>query len=370
MEAKSKLFEPISIGRCELHHRVVMSPLTRFRADNSSVPLPFVKNYYGQRASVPGTLLISEATAISNRAVGFSNVPGIWSQEQIHAWREVADCVHEKGSFIFLQLWATGRSAEPGMQNTPGGFEFVSSSSVPLEPDAFCPRSLTDSEIQEYVEDYAQAARNAIAAGMDGVEIHGANGYLPDQFTQSTCNQRTDQWGGSIQNRARFALEVIRAVAYAVGPERVGLKLSPWGTIQGMGTMDELVPQFKHLITEASMKGLAYLHLANSRWIDGAPADAGSNTNFLEAWGKSRPVLLEGGYDSESAKKEVDVVSCDYYVAVAFGRYFISNPDLPFRIEMGIELQNYDRDTFYSPLVPRGYVDYPFSPEFLLKQAT
>jgi 2,4-dienoyl-CoA reductase-like NADH-dependent reductase (Old Yellow Enzyme family) len=360
----SQLFNGLYVGRCKLQHRVVMSPLTRFRADDSSVPLPFVKEYYGQRASVPGTLLISEATAISGEAVGFSNVPGIWNTEQIQAWREIANCVHSNGSFIFLQLWATGRSFQPD-QALGESFDYVSSSPIPIEQEDPAPRELTDEEIHLYIDKYATAARNAIIAGMDGVEIHGANGYLIDQFTQASCNQRKDEWGGSLENRARLALEVTKAVVDAVGSDRVGIKLTPWGKIQGMGTMLDLVPQFQYLISKLREMGLAYLHLANSRWLDDMAEEVERNDIFVRLWRNSSLVILEGGYDTKSAQEEVDVHLKDYNVAVAFGRFFISNPDLPFRIKMGINLQDYDREHFYSPLSKRGYIDYSFSNQFL-----
>ena len=361
----SRLFTPLRLGRCELQHRLTMSPLTRFRADDLAVPMPFAKDYYGQRASIPGTFLVSEATAISKDAVGFSNVPGIWNEDQIQAWKQVSDCVHSKGSFIFLQLWATGRSAQP--ERIQGGeFDFASSSAMAMEPGGPVPREMTVGNIRGYIEQYAEAARNAVAAGMDGVEIHGANGYLVDQFTQATCNQRTDDWGNSIENRARFALEVTKAVVSAVGSDRVGMKLSPWGKIQGMGTMEDLVPQFQYLVSNLREMGLAYLRLANSRWLEETvTAEA---EIFAHVWGHSRPLLLEGGYDAVSAQEEADDRFRSYNVAISFGRLFISNPDLPFRIKAGIKFQQYDRDTFYTPLSELGYVDYPFSAEFLAEE--
>lgn len=369
MDNPSRLFTPLRIGKCELQHRVTMSPLTRFRADHLGVPLPFVMEYYGQRASVSGTFLVSEATAISKEAVGFSNVPGIWNEVQIQAWKEISDRVHSEGSFIFLQLWATGRSAQPEWIDN-GQFDFASSSSIAMEPGGPVPRTMAEKEIRGYIGQYAEGARNAIAAGMDGVEIHAANGYLIDQFTQASCNQRIDQWGGSIENRARFALEVTNAVMSAVGPDRVGIKLTPWGKIQGMGTMENLVPQFKYLVTRLREMGLAYLRLANSRWLeDGMTAEHERNEIFVHMWGDSRPLLLEGGYTAMSAREEADVHFPCHNVALSFGRLFISNPDLPFRVKSGIELQQYDRDTFYTPLCKQGYTDYPFSAEFLIEHS-
>lgn len=365
-KSSSRLFTPLRLGKCQLQHRVTMSPLTRFRADHVGIPLPFVKEYYGQRASVPGTFLVSEATAISSKAVGFSNVPGIWNEEQMQAWREISDRVHSEGSFIFLQLWATGRSAQPDCVEN-GEFDFASSSSVAIEPGSPAPRAMTEQEIRADIAQYANAAKNAVAAGMDGVEIHAANGYLIDQFIQASCNQRSDQWGGSIENRARFALEVTNAIVSAVGSDRVGIKLTPWGKIQGMGTMENLVPQFKYLVSKLRAMKLAYLRLANSRWLEeeAVTPELESNEIFAQIWGHSRPLLLEGGYDATSAQEEADLHSPRYNVVLSFGRFFISNPDLPFRIKSGIELQHYNRDTFYTPLCKQGYIDYPFSAEFL-----
>lgn len=364
MDNRSRLFTPLHLGRCQLQHRVAMSPLTRFRADHLSVQMPFVKEYYGQRASVPGTFLVTEATSISRGAVGFENVPGIWNDEQIRCWRDISDCVHSKDSFIFLQLWATGRSAQPECLAN-GRFDFVSSSAVPMEPGGHVPREMTEGDIQDCIQLYADAASNAVAAGMDGVEIHGSNGYLIDQFIQASCNQRTDEWGGSIEKRSRLPLEVVKAVASAVGPDRVGIKLSPWGKIQGMGTMEELVPQFQHLVSRLGEMGLAYLRLGNSRWIEGMVPGTEDNQIYARTWGKSRALLLEGGYDAASAEEEANIRFKDYNVAISFGRFFISNPDLPFRVKEGIGFQQYDRSHFYTPLSKKGYIDYPFSAEFL-----
>nr|QQO98483.1 FrzD [Cladobotryum sp.] len=364
MDNSSRLFSPLRLGKCQLRHRVAMSPLTRFRADDLSVQMPFAKEYYAQRASVPGTFLVSEATSISRESVGFSNVPGIWNAEQVRAWKEIADDVHCKGSFLFLQLWATGRSATPERLQS-GDFDFASSSAVPMEPGGAVPRELTEEDIHDLIARFAEAARRAIDAGMDGIELHAANGYLIDQFTQASCNQRTDRWGGSIENRARFAIEVTRSVVAAVGADRVGVKLSPWGKIQGMGTMQDLVPQFQYLVSELRDMGLAYLRLSNSRWIDGVPQEEEDNSIYVHTWGASRPVLLEGGYDPISAQKEADIRFNGYDAVIAFGRFFISNPDLPFRIKAGVDLQKYNRDTFYTPISEKGYIDYPFSTAFL-----
>ncbi|RYP10946.1 hypothetical protein DL764_000382 [Monosporascus ibericus] len=305
MDDSSSLFKPLQVGRCLLQHKLVLSPMTRFRADDSALPLPFVKEYYTQRASVPGTLLITEATAISPQSKGFPNVPGIWSLKQIRAWREVVDSVHSKGSYIWLQLWATGRSAEMEIL-AANGFDLTSSSAVPAGPDEPTPRALTETEIEAYIEGYVQAAKNAMLAGFDGVEIHGANGFLIDQFFQASCNHRSDGWGGSIQNRARFGLDIACRIVDDIGPDRVGMKLSPWSTFQGMGTMSDLVPQFEYVIARLREMNVAYLHLANSRWVEDITHPDADNETFVRMWGKSKPVLLAGGYDAASARRVVD----------------------------------------------------------------
>jgi NADPH2 dehydrogenase len=249
-----KLFQPIQVGDLQLEHRVVLAPLTRVRADKKHVhQLPIAQEYYTQRASVPGTLLITEATFIAAQAGGINNVPGIWSDEQVTAWKKVSfshhspnnllictqitESVHAKGSFIYLQLWALGRAASPKQLEEEGSFPYVSSSDIPLSnrpKEDPSPRPLTLSEIKEFVELYATAASNAVhRAGFDGVEIHGANGYLIDQFLQTTSNRRTDDYGGSVENRARFALEVTEAVVKRIGAKKTGIRFSPWGSFQG-----------------------------------------------------------------------------------------------------------------------------------------
>lgn len=253
----SNLFKPMKIGNCQLQHRIVLAPLTRFRSEDDHVPLPFVADYYAQRASIPGTLLISEATFIAPIAGGYDNAPGIWSQTQIESWKKVTDAVHEKGSYIFLQLWAMGRAAivfqlkkELGQQA-----EVVSSSDIAFTKGSK-PRPMSVEEIEEYVALYAQAARNSMDAGFDGVEIHCGNGYLLDQFQQDTCNRRTDKYGGSIENRARFPLMVVEAVVAAVGASKTAVRISPFSDYQGM-KMDDPVPQFTHFVSQLKKYQLA-----------------------------------------------------------------------------------------------------------------
>lgn len=215
----SKLFSPLKIGNVQVQHRIVMAPLTRYRAEDDHVHSPFVAEYYGQRASTPGTLLITEGTFISPQAGGYANVPGIYNPAHIKAWKGITEAVHAKGSFIFMQLWALGRAANPEVLHAELGSSarLVSSSNLSMDVNSMSPEPLSEEQIWDFVGYYKQSALNAIEAGFDGVEIHGANGYLIDQFTQSTANNRTDGWGGSVENRAKFALEVVKAIVEAVG---------------------------------------------------------------------------------------------------------------------------------------------------------
>ncbi|KAI1361739.1 hypothetical protein F5Y08DRAFT_12007 [Xylaria arbuscula] len=365
----SRLFQSVKIGTMTLAHRIGMSPLTRLRASNEHVPLDMVAEYYGQRASVPGTLLISEGTFISPLDGGVPNVPGIYNDQQIEAWKKVTDAVHRQGSYIFCQLWVPGRAATRGFAETEG-ISIYSSSATPLNPGEIAPRELTVDEIQEKIDSHVRAARNAIAAGFDGVELHGANGYLIDQFTQDTCNKRDNMYGGSIENRSRFAVELVTAISEAIGPECVGIRFSPWSTYNGM-RMREPVPQFSDLITKLSTLGLAYLHLVEARVAGIDDADTlpgpGETLEFAyEHW--KGPLLVGGSFTPDSARRLVDVEFPDRDIIVTFGRRFISTPDLIFRVREGIALNEYDRDTFYAPQEAAGYIDYPFSDEFLERQ--
>jgi NADPH2 dehydrogenase len=357
----SRLFQPVKIGNMQLKNRVVMAPLTRLRASEDHVPLPMMAEYYAQRASVPGTLLISEATFIAPWAAGIGNVPGIYNQDQIDAWKKVTDAVHEKGSFIYLQLWALGRAAFPD-QAKKEDFPILSSSPVSIGEGYDTPREMTIDEIKRAVAAYAQGAKNAIAAGFDGVEIHGANGYLVDQFTQDNCNKRTDDYGGSVENRSRFGVEVTKAVVEAVGAERTGIRLSPFSTFQGM-KMQDPYPQFTDLIKKLDSLNLSYFHLVESRVAGNADVEGSERLNPLVDL-CSGPVLVAGGFKPASAKQTVDEEFKNRDMLVVFGRYFISTPDLVYRLEKGIDLTPYNRDTFYVPMSREGYTDYEFSEEF------
>ncbi|KAF8812477.1 FMN-linked oxidoreductase [Phlegmacium glaucopus] len=363
--AASQLFQPIKIGKETLQHRIVLAPLTRYKASKKThVPSnPLVKTYYSQRGSIAGTLLITEATFIDARAGGYDNVPGIWNREQINAWREVTDAVHARRSFIYLQLWALGRASNAAVLESEG-LPYVAPSAIALKskPDPL-PRPLITSEIKEYIQLYAEAAKNAIEAGFDGVEIHGANGYLIDQFIQDVSNHRTDEYGGSIEGRSRFGLEVVDAVVEAVGEERTAIRLSPWGTFQDM-KMSDPIPQYTHFITalKASHPNLAYLHLVEPELGGGsATATTNESNDFIRDIWAPNPLIVAGGFTRESALKRSNQTGD----LVAFGKLFISNPDIHTRILKNIPLTPYNTKTFYVRAerddAHVGYVDYPFA---------
>ncbi|ORY14244.1 hypothetical protein BCR34DRAFT_623379 [Clohesyomyces aquaticus] len=364
---QSRLFEPLTVGNMSLSNRIAMAPLTRFRASDEHVPLPMVSEYYAQRASIPGTLLVTEATFIAKEHGGYPNVPGIYNEEQIKAWRTVTDAVHKKGSFIYLQLWALGRVANPKVLKAEG-YKVRAPSAIPLDSEHPEPVALTVPEIKETIKSYAQAAKNAIAAGFDGVEVHGANGYLIDQFLQDKTNQRTDEYGGSIEKRSRFALEAVQAVVDAIGADKTGIRLSPFSSFQGM-RMDDPVPQFTDIIRKINSFGLAYLHLVESRISGNADIESSDKLDFaVDIW--NGPLLIAGGFKPDSAKRLVNEEYPNKDIVVVFGRYFISTPDLVFRIQKGIDLNEYDRANFYNPKSADGYTDYPFSKEFLTANQT
>ncbi|KAF7555449.1 hypothetical protein G7Z17_g2166 [Cylindrodendrum hubeiense] len=359
---ESALFKPLQVGRVTLAHRIVMAPLTRLRADANNVQLPMAVEYYKQRASVPGTLIIAEATQISPAHAGFGNAPGIWNDDQIASFRRITDIIHAKSCSVFCQLFAPGRAADT-QELEKTGHSFFSSSPVAMTYGSDTPREMAAAEIESAIADFAQAAKNAVSAGFDGVEIHGANGYLVDQFLQDTCNRRKDDWGGSVENRAEFALRVAAAVVDAIGADRVGFRISPWSTFQGM-KMADAEPQFVYLVSKLKDMKLAYLHIIESRVMNNIDVEKVEGIEFLlDIWRGTSPILVAGGFSPDSARKAVDEEYQQYGdVAVVFGRHFIANPDLPLRVKNGLPLNKYDRSTFYTPMSETGYLDYPFSP--------
>jgi N-ethylmaleimide reductase len=363
------LFSPVKVGPYQLSHRVMMAPLTRMRATKPSLaPRPLNAEYYGQRAT-PGGLIIAEASPVAATGFGNPGVPGIWTDEQVAGWRQVVDAVHAKGGIIFLQLWHVGRVSHSSYQ--PGGALPVAPSAVPIAAEGMktmtadgkvvpyeTPRALEASEIPGIVGAFRQAARNAHAAGFDGVEIHGANGYLLEQFLQSRSNRRTDGYGGSIANRARLLLEVTHAAIEVWGSSRVGVRLSPYGIANDSGEPDPM-PLYTHVVEAFNALGLAYLHFIEPRSSGAGRAEVNWQ-NVPSAMVLFRPLwngvlIAAGGFTGEMAEAAIAQGHAD---AVAFGRIFISNPDLPRRLREGFPITPYNRATFYGGDVA-GYTDYP-----------
>lgn len=351
------LFEPYALGHLTLANRIVMAPLTRNRAGKGLVPSEFAAEYYSQRASAG--LLISEATQISQQGQGYQDTPGIYSPAQIDGWRAVTDAVHAKGGRIFAQLWHVGRISHVDLQ--PDGGAPVAPSALRAESKTFVnnsfvdvsePRALGLEELPGIISDFRQAAANAIAAGFDGVEIHGANGYLLDQFAKDGANLRDDAYGGSIVNRARLLLEVASAVASEIGPQRTGIRISPVSPANGITSSDPQA-QFDYIVDRLSALDLVYLHVvegATGGPRDVAPFDyAGLRRRFKNTY------IANNGYDLALAKQQLAENKADLF---AFGRPFIANPDLVERLKTGAPLAELDPNTLYGGGAA-GYIDYP-----------
>jgi len=364
---RDPLFNPIQLGALSLQHRIVMAPLTRMRARQpGDVPHALNAAYYGQRAS-DGGLQITEATDISPAAHGYPATPGIHSHEQIAGWRLVTDAVHAKGGLIACQIWHTGRISHSSMQ--PDGQRPGAPSAIAAPADhmtatgqavpAEVPRALSMDEISAIVEDFVQAARNARSAGFDAVEVHGANSYLIDQFLENGANQRTDRYGGTIENRTRFLLEVVDAVSAELGSDRVGVRLSPFGHAYGIFDTDGMA-LWQYVAEQLGKRRLAYLHLVEPRAIWSSDNNAFDpeapevTAQLKRAFGG--PTIAAGGYVADTARAAVADGTTD---TVAFGRLFIANPDLADRFRQGADLNKYDRPTFYGGDA-KGYTDYPF----------
>ncbi|KAM0251512.1 hypothetical protein ACHAQJ_008134 [Trichoderma viride] len=292
---ESRLFKPLKIGNIEVKHRIGMAGLSRFRADDDHVPTNLMKDYYCQRASVPGTLLITEANLISKESGGgLRNVPGLYSPGQIAAWEPIVEAVHVKASFIFAQLCAMGLAAYSDVGEAKD-VVLRGPSAIPWNAGASTPKVMTTAEIKDTIRDFVQAAKNAVEAGFDGVELQAANGYLIDNFIQDVSNQRDDEYGGSIENRSRFAHEIMKAVSHAIGIKRVGLRLSPWSTYQGMRMKDDdTIPQYTDVIKKADHLGIAYVHLIESRVAGWDDVQENGQLEFAYNIFKG-PILVAGG---------------------------------------------------------------------------
>jgi N-ethylmaleimide reductase len=361
------LFSQLEVGPYHLNHRIVMAPLTRMRAEKGSfAPRPLNAEYYRQRAT-PGGLIIAEASPVMSTGRGNAGTPGIYSVRQIEGWREVVNAVHDKGGVIFLQLWHVGRVSHSSFQ--PGGALPVAPSAVPISEalktmtadgkvaSYETPRALETSEIASVIDSFRQAAVNARDAGFDGVEIHGANGYLIEQFLQSHTNLRTDRYGGSIESRARLLMEITQAVIEVWGADRVGVRLSPYGVANDSGEADPM-PLYTHVIRSLDPLGLAYLHFIEPRSSGAGRAEV-NHQNVPSAMVLFRPIwrgvlISAGGFTGETAEAAIAGGHAD---AVAFGRIFTSNPDLPRRLREGFPLTPYNRATFYGG-EETGYTDY------------
>ncbi|MBD2355893.1 alkene reductase [Tolypothrix sp. FACHB-123] len=359
MNNNINLFSPYQLGDLELPNRIVMAPLTRQRASEGNVPHSLNATYYEQRASAG--LIIAEATQISPEGQGYPNTPGIHSPEQVAGWKLVTDAVHQQGGRIFLQLWHVGRISHPDL--LPNGVLPIAPSAITPQGQAFTnegfkpfvtPRALETSEIPGIVEQYRQAAVNALAAGFDGVEIHGANGYLIDQFLRDGTNQRTDEYGGSIENRVRFLQEIVEAVTSVWDSKRVGVRLSPSGTFNDMRDSHPF-ETFGYTAQVLNQFDLAYLHITEYTDADIRYGGTPIPTNYIRER-YTGTLIVCGGYTAETGNAVLANQQADL---VAFGILFIANPDLPRRLALNAPLNQPNPKTFYGG-GEQGYTDYPF----------
>lgn len=354
-----KLFETAPLGPYTLNNRMVMAPMTRCRTGQTRVPTSFVTEYYRQRASAG--LIVTEATVVTPDGVGYPGTPGIYNEEQVKAWSDVTKAVHAQGGRIFMQLWHCGRSSHPAFfadRKLP-----VSSSAIAIPGQVYTPegmqpypvpRALELAEIPALIELYRKGAQNALAAGFDGVELHGANGYLPDQFLRDGVNKRTDAYGGSVENRARLMLELTRALLSVWGKDRVGVRLSPSGTFNGMSDSNPEMT-FGYVVRELDRLGIAYVHITEALSGDLRHGGKTVPTAFFRPLFK-RTLIVCGEYDQTKAETKLNAKEADL---IGFGTPFISNPDLPKRFQTKASLAKADPKTFYAGEGPAGYTDYP-----------
>ena len=364
-----KLFSEYQLGGMTLNNRVVMAPMTRSRAIDN-IPNDLMAEYYGQRATAG--LIITEGTAPSPNGLGYARIPGIFNDAQVAGWKKVTDAVHAKGGKIFIQLMHTGRVSHPA--NMPEGSEVVAPSAVgktgEMYTDAHGPqpypvaREMTLADIEHAQEEYVQASRNAIAAGFDGVELHGANGYLIDQFINTASNHREDAYGGSVEDRSRFAIEVAQKVAAAIGADKTGIRLSPYGAFNDMEIFDSLEDTFEYLAGELGKLGLTYIHIVDHSSMGAPEVKESVKTKIQNAFGGT--IIASGGYDNATrAESTLNEGKGDL---VAFGRPLLANPDLVHRLRNDLLLNAPDFDTFYTP-GEKGYTDYPVADEALKTDA-
>ena len=357
----SLLFSKSTLGKLELQNRMVMAPMTRSRSIDN-IPGDLVRDYYAQRASAG--LIITEGTSPSPNGLGYPRIPGIFSSAQVAAWTPVNQAVHTHGAKIFIQLMHCGRIAHP--LNLPAGARVIAPSAIAatgemytdaegMKPNA-TPQAMTSADIKSTIEEFAQAPKNAVAAEFDGIELHAANGYLLEQFIRPNSNVRTDEYGGSIENRARFVLEVVDAAIAAIGKDKVGIRLSPFGVFNDMPDYPAMASDYTYLAQQLNARGLVYVHL-----VDHSPMGAPEVPQSIKATIRREfkgCLILSGGYDAERAESDLATQKCDL---IAVGRPFLANPDLVARWKTHAAVNAPDFSTFYTPGV-KGYTDYPTLP--------
>lgn len=354
----TQLFSTASLGSLTLQNHLVMAPMTRNRAIGN-VPNDLMVEYYAQRASAG--MIITEGVSSSPNGLGYPRIPGIFSAEQVAGWKKIADAVHAKGGKLFMQFMHCGRIAH--QLNLPAGAQIVAPSAIAAAGEIYTdaegmkpngiPKAMTAADIQSTIAEFVKGARNAIAADCDGVELHGANGYLLEQFIRPNSNQRSDQYGGSIENRARFVLEVVDAVIQAIGKDKVGIRLSPYGVFNDMPLYDAMEADYTYLAQQLNARGLLYIHLVDHSAM-GAPSVPDAMKAIFRTQFKGT-LILSGGYDATRAESDLAAGKADL---IAVGRPFLANPDLVARWKAGSPVNAPDFATFYTP-GEKGYTDYP-----------
>jgi N-ethylmaleimide reductase len=357
----SILYSKTSLGPLALQNHLVMAPMTRSRATDN-IPNALMMEYYAQRGEAG--LIVTEGTSPSPNGLGYPRIPGIFSPAQVEGWRGITDAVHERGAKIFCQLMHCGRIAHP--LNLPGGARVLAPSAVAAAGEMYTdaeglkphpdPQAMSEEDIKTSIAEFARAAENCVKAGFDGVELHSANGYLLEQFIRPNTNQRVDGYGGPIENRARFVLEAAEAVINAIGRDRAGIRLSPFGVFNDMPLYDEMEADYTYLAQQLNFRGLVYIHLVDHSSMGAPPVPDAMKAAFRRIF--KRTLILSGGYDAERAENDLAAGRCDL---IAVGRPFLANPDLVTRWRTGAAVNEPDMDTFYTP-GPKGYTDYPALP--------
>ncbi|NTW62868.1 MAG: alkene reductase [Chlorobiaceae bacterium] len=354
----SILYTPATLGPITLQNHLVMAPMTRSRAPGN-IPDALMAEYYAERSTAG--LIITEGTSPSPNGLGYPRIPGIFSMDQIEGWKAVTEAVHRNGAKIFLQIMHCGRISHP--LNMPPGARVLGPSAVAASGNMYTdteglkpfpvPEAMTEDDIRTSLIEYAKAAKNAVTAGFDGVELHGANGYLLEQFFRPNSNLRTDGYGGSTENRSRFVLEVVDVVTAAIGEGRVGIRLSPFGVFNDMPLYESIENDYTYLCKQLNLSAPAYIHLADHSSMGAPQVPDSIKATFRNAF--KGTLILSGGYDAERAESDLAGSKCDL---IAVGRPFLANPDLVERWKTGAALNTPDVDTFYTP-GPKGYTDYP-----------